>query len=64
MIMENSYTFLSEKEPSDKQLQDLMKAVLIDVKNLSEIGEEKLKTMQLLQISEAKKYIKNRIKLK
>ena len=31
--MKSSYNFLSDKEPTDKQLQKLMQDVLVDVKN-------------------------------
>jgi hypothetical protein len=52
--MKSSYNFLSEKEPTDKQLQKLMQDVLVDVKMRSQIAKKKLETIQLQEIEEAK----------
>ena len=52
--MKISYNFLSDKEPTDKQLQKLMQDVLVDVKMRSQIAKKKLETIQLQEIEEAK----------
>jgi hypothetical protein len=57
--MKSTYTFLSEKEPTDKQLENLMKAVLVDVKKRSELGRKKLAAIQVKEIKEAKLRFKN-----
>jgi hypothetical protein len=52
--MKSSYNFLSDKEPTDKQLQKLMQDVLVDVKKRSQIAKKKLEAKQLQEIKEAK----------
>ncbi len=52
--MKSSYNFLSDKEPTDKQLQKLMQDVLVDVKKRSQIAKKKLEAIQLQEIKEAK----------
>jgi hypothetical protein len=52
--MKSSYNFLSNKEPTDKQLQKLMQDVLVDVKKRSQIAKKALETIQLQEIKEAK----------
>jgi hypothetical protein len=52
--MKSSYNFLSDKEPTDKQLQKLMQDVLVDVKKRSQIAKKKLETIQIQEIKEAK----------
>jgi hypothetical protein len=61
--MKNSYNFLSDKEPTDKQLQKLMQDVLIDVKKRSNIAKKKLEAIQLQEIKEAKILFKKRFSL-
>ena len=39
--MKSNYNFLSDKEPTDKQLQKLMQDVLVDVKKRSQIAKKK-----------------------
>ena len=57
--MKSTYSFLSEKEPTDQELQKLMRDVLVDVKKRSEIGKKKLEATQKKEISEAKLRFKN-----
>jgi hypothetical protein len=52
--MKSRYNFLSNKEPTDKQLQKLMQDVLVDVKKRSQIAKKALETIQLREIKEAK----------
>lgn len=52
--MKSSYNFLSNKEPTDKELQKLMQDVLVDVKKRSQIAKKKLEAIQLQEIKEAK----------
>ena len=52
--MKSSYNFLSDNEPTDKQLQKLMQDVLVDVKKRSQIAKKKLEAIQLQEIKEAK----------
>jgi hypothetical protein len=52
--MKSRYNFLSDKEPTDKQLQKLMQDVLVDVKKRSQIAKKKLEAIQLQEIKEAK----------
>lgn len=47
------YNFLSDKEPSQQQLKDLMKAVLSDVKNRAEVAEQKFQALKAQQVKEA-----------
>ena len=58
--MPNKYSFLSELEPTDEQLNDLMKAVLVDVKIRAKLADERFKTIQKTQIKEAKERYNNR----
>lgn len=58
--MKSSYNFLSDKEPTDKQLQKLMQDVLVDVKKRSQIAKKKLEAIQLQEIKEAKIRFKKR----
>ena len=58
--MKDKYNFLSDKEPSEKQLNELMKAVLVDVKLRSEIASEKFNLLQQFQIKEAQDRFKKR----
>jgi hypothetical protein len=52
--MKSSYNLLSDKEPTDKELQKLMQDVLVDVKKRSQIAKKKLEAKQLQEIKEAK----------
>lgn len=61
--MESNYNFLSDKEPSDEQLQKLMQDVLVDVKKRSQIAKKKLETIQLQEIKEAKIRFNKRLSL-
>ena len=58
--MQSNYSFLSDREPTEKQLQELMRHVLVDVKKRSEIASKKLQTIQLNEIKEAKIRFNNR----
>lgn len=58
--MSSNYTFLSDKEPSDEQLNLLMKAVLNDVKIRSTNAQKKFEELQKKQIVEAKERFRNR----
>ena len=58
--MPNKYSFLSELEPTDEQLNELMKAVLVDVKIRAILADERFKTLQKTQIQEAKVRYNNR----
>lgn len=61
--MKTKYNFLSYKEPTDKELNNLMKEVLKDVKLRSEMASKKFKILQQTQIIEARERFKNRILL-
>ncbi|WP_309608806.1 hypothetical protein [Flavobacterium sp.] len=55
--MESTYNLLSQKEPTEKQLHDLMSNVVIEVKKRAKTASQKLQKLQGLQIEEAfKKY--------
>lgn len=58
--MSTKYNFLSLKEPSDEQLNLLMKAVLKDVVNRSAQAQKKFEKLQEKQIIEAKERFRNR----
>ena len=58
--MSTKYNFLSLKEPSDEQLNLLMKAVLKDVINRSAQAQKKFEKLQEKQIIEAKERFRNR----
>lgn len=62
--MDKICNLLSHTEPSDGQLQGLMKAVLQDVKNLAKVAEEKLANTQQQQIKEALERYKQRYEQK
>lgn len=47
------YTFLSDEEPSDEQLQELTEAVLTEVKERAFAAEQKFKALQAEQIEDA-----------
>ena len=61
--MKSSYNFLSDKEPTEKQLQKLMQDVLVDVKKRSQIAKKTLETIQLQEIKEAKMRFNKRLSL-
>ena len=61
--MKSSYNFLSDKEPTEEQLKQLMQEVLVDVKKRSQIATKKLETIQLEQIKEAKLRFNKRLSL-
>lgn len=52
--MENTYKFISDKEPSDAQLKSLMTDVLKEVKKRSIIANKKFQLLQKEQIKQAK----------
>jgi len=56
--METTYKFISDKEPTDKQLKLLMTDVLKDVKKRSLIANKKFQILQKTQIREAKERFK------
>ena len=58
--MPTKYSFLSELEPTDEQLNDLMKAVIVDVKIRAKLADERFKKLQKTQIQEAKERYNNR----
>ena len=60
--MQNTYSFLSGDEPTEKQLHELMEDVLIDVKKRSEIASKRLQDIQLNEIKEAKNRFNNRLR--
>jgi hypothetical protein len=51
--MDKSYRFLSDKEPTDKQLAGLMKEVLKDVKERAAAAQLKYQQFHKKQIEEA-----------
>ncbi len=51
--MPTPYSFLSDEEPTDEQLQELMEAALIDVKARAAAADAKFKALQAQQIKEA-----------
>jgi hypothetical protein len=48
--MDKSYSFLSDEEPTDEQLEGLMQAVLVDVKERAAKADEKFKALQKQQL--------------
>jgi hypothetical protein len=48
--MDKSYSFLSDLEPTDEQLEELMQAVLEDVKERATKADIKFKAMQKQQL--------------
>lgn len=48
--MNTSYSFISDIEPTDEQLEELMEAVLKDVKERAAKADEKFKALQAQQI--------------
>lgn len=61
--MQNNYSFLSDKEPTDNELHQLMQDVLVDVVKRSEIASKKFQDIQLNEIKEAKNRFNNRLRL-
>ena len=53
--MDKSYSFLSDEEPTDEQLEGLMQAVLVDVKERAAKADEKFKALQKQIIENDKK---------
>jgi hypothetical protein len=53
--MDKSYSFLSDEEPTDEQLEGLMQAVLVDVKERAAKADEKFKAFQKQQLEETLK---------
>ena len=51
--MNSTYRFISDTEPSDKELAMLMKDVINDVKKRAKKAELNFKKLQILQINEA-----------
>ena len=51
--MNSTYRFISDTEPSDKELEMLMKDVISDVKKRAKKAELNFKKLQILQINEA-----------
>lgn len=51
--MDTSYRFTSDVEPTEKQLDNLMKEVLIEVKEKAKIADIKCKEIQKQQILRA-----------
>lgn len=50
-----SYSFLSDEEPTDEQLEALMQAVLEDVKERAAKADEKFRAMQKQQLEQTMK---------
>jgi hypothetical protein len=48
--MDKSYSFMSDAEPTKEQLEELMLAVLADVKERAAKAEAKFKAMQALEL--------------
>lgn len=60
--MKATYNLLSDKEPSERQLHDLMIKVVLDVKKRAENASVKFQNLQRLQIEEAfKKHNESKI---
>ena len=60
--MNNSYRFISDFEPTDNELELLMKDVIIEVKKRSDKANKSFKELQKIQIKAAlsrQKQIKN-----
>lgn len=51
--MIQTYNLLSQKEPTEKQLHDLMNNVVLEVKKRAITASQKLQKLQVLQIEEA-----------
>ena len=51
--MDKSYSFLSDTEPTDEQLEALMLAVLEDVKERAAKAEAKFKALQAQGLAQA-----------
>ena len=56
--MDTSYRFTSDVEPTEKQLDNLMKEVLIEVNESKKIAELNLKKLQEIQFLELAKRVK------
>ncbi len=57
--MKTKYKFISGDEPSDEQLNQLMKDVLVDVKERSIVAENKQKKLRIEYNEELKARFKN-----
>lgn len=55
-----TYTFLSDEEPTDEQLQELMEAALEDVKARAAEANAKFKVLQAQQLQQAMKEFKRK----
>jgi arsenate reductase-like glutaredoxin family protein len=53
--MDMSYSFLSDEEPTDEQLEALMQAVSEDVKERAAKADEKFKAMLKQQLEQTQK---------
>jgi hypothetical protein len=51
--MDKSYSFLSDAEPTKEQLDELMLAVLVDVKERAAKAEAKFKALQAQTLEQA-----------
>ena len=56
--MDTSYRFTSDVEPTEEQLDNLMKEVLIEVNESKKIAELNLKKLQEIQFLELAKRVK------
>lgn len=54
--MDTQYRFISDREPTAKQLNDLMTEVIKDVKIRAKIAELKVKEIQKNYLEEVKKH--------
>ena len=50
--MDTSYRFTSDAEPTDEQLEELMAAVLVDVKERATAADAKFKAHMAAQLEE------------
>ena len=61
--MKSTYNLLSDKEPTEQQLHDLMINVVTEVKKRAKTASVKFQNLQVLQIEEAfKKYNESKSK--
>ncbi len=60
--MDKSYNFLSDTEPTQEQLEALMLAVLVDVKERAAKAEAKFKTLQVQSLAQAQEIWQQRQK--
>ena len=62
LIKKNSYSFLSDAEPTKEQLDDLMLAVMEDVKERAAKAEAQYKALQATALEQAQEMWQKKLK--